>query len=197
MASDTRERVLSTARDMVHGSSYAEVGVEDVCRAAGVNKGSLYHFFPSKAALGVAVLERDWELMAAVLDEALDREEPPLDRLDRFVRAFTAFMATMRERLGAVPGCPIGNLAAELPSLGEDMRTSVADVVARFVDRIAGAVREAQVRGDVDSALDPQAAARTVVALVQGMAVLAKAQDDVAVLDPLPEAVRRLLPPPA
>ena len=196
MASDTRERVLSTARDMVHASSYADVGVEDVCRTAGVNKGSLYHFFPSKAALGLAVLERDWELMAAVLDEALDREEPPLDRLDRFVSAFTALMSTMGQRLGAVPGCPLGNLAAELPALGETMRERVADVLGRYVDRVAGAVREAQLRGDVDGGLDPHAAARTVVALVQGMAVLAKAHDDVTVLDPLPAAVRRLLPPP-
>ena len=58
MPSDTRERLVTITRDLVHGSTYADVSVEDVCKAAGVNKGSLYHFFPSKHALGLAVLER-------------------------------------------------------------------------------------------------------------------------------------------
>lgn len=194
MASETRERVLATARDLVHASSYAEVGVEDVCRAAGVNKGSLYHLFASKADLGLAVLERDWDLMAGVLAESLDREEPPLVRLDRFVASFIALMGAMSDRLGAVPGCPIGNLATELPPLGAPLRDGVADVLTRYVARIADTVRDAQARGDVDRGADPTAVARSVVALVQGTATLAKAHDDLTVLEPLPEAVRRLLP---
>lgn len=196
MARDTRERLVTTARDLVHASSYADVGVEDVCRAAGVNKGSLYHFFPSKQALGLAVLDRNWELMRGLLDEAFDAEAPPLDRLDAFLTAYASMMRTMREHLGATPGCPLGNLAAELSAHEPDMRARIAEVLTAWTDRVASVVRDAQARGDVDPSFDATEAARGVVALVQGYGVLAKADDDPTALDALRPLVRRLLPAP-
>ena len=196
MARDTRERIVTTARDLVHAATYADVGVDDVCRAAGVNKGSLYHFFPSKQALGLAVLDRNWELMRGLLDEAFDAEAPPLDRLDAFLTAYASMMRTMREHLGATPGCPLGNLAAELSAHEPDMRARIAEVLTAWTDRVASVVRDAQARGDVDPSLDATEAARGVVALVQGYGVLAKADDDPTALDALRPLVRRLLPAP-
>ncbi|NKY38062.1 TetR/AcrR family transcriptional regulator [Cellulomonas septica] len=196
MPADTRGRLVTIARDLVHRSTYADVGVEDVCRAAGVNKGSLYHFFPSKRALGLAVLERNWSLMDALLDEAFALEVPPLERLDRFLSAYTSMMRTMEGRLGAVPGCPIGNLAVELSALDPEMRTRIAELMDTWTVRIESLVRDGQARGDIDRDLDPTAAARSVVASIQGFSVLAKSADDADVLDALPPLMRRLLPAP-
>ncbi|MFC8923108.1 TetR/AcrR family transcriptional regulator [Cellulosimicrobium sp. NPDC057127] len=196
MPRDTRDRLVSITRDLVHGSTYADVSVEDVCRAAGVNKGSLYHFFPSKHALGLAVLEHNWAMMRSLLDEAFDADAPPLERLDHFLSAYVAMMRSMRERLGVVPGCPIGNLAAELSAHDPAMRARVAEVLAAWTDRVASVVRDAQARGEVDVGLDPTTAARGVVACVQGFGVLAKAEDDLTALDPLRPLVRQLLPAP-
>lgn len=196
MPADTRERLVTIARDLVHGSTYADVSVEDVCRAAGVNKGSLYHFFGSKHALGLAVLELNWAMMSGLLDEAFDAEAPPLERLDRFLAAYSSMMRTMQGRLGAVPGCPLGNLAAELSAQDPQMRARVAEVLAAWTDRVASVVRDAQARGDVDPALDPVTAARSIVAGIQGFSVLAKAEGDVAALDALKPLLRQLLPAP-
>ncbi len=193
MARDTRERLLTTARDLVHASTYADVGVDDVCRAARVNKGSLYHFFPSKQALGLAVLDRNWELMRALLDQTLGAQGPPLDRLDAFLAGYASMMRTMREHLGGVPGCPLGNLAAELSAHEPVMRARITEVLAAWTDRIADVVREAQARGDVEPTLDATSAARAVVACIQGYSVLAKAEDDPGALDPLRPLVRTLL----
>lgn len=196
MASDTRDRLVTVTRDLVHRSTYADVSVEDVCRVAAVNKGSLYHFFPSKHALGMAVLERNWSLMRGLLDEAFDAEAPPLERLDRFLVAYASMMRAMQERFGAVPGCPLGNLAAELSAQDPVMRGRVAEVLTAWTDRVASVVRDAQARGDVDAALDPTAAARSIVAVIQGYGVLAKTEDDPAALEPLRPLVRQLLPAP-
>ncbi len=187
---------MTTARDLVHGSTYADVSVEDVCKAAGVNKGSLYHFFPSKHALGLAVLERNWTLMRSLLDEAFDAEAPPLDRLDRFLSAYSSMMRTMQQRLGVVPGCPLGNLAAELSAHDPEMRTRVAEVLTAWTARVASVVTDGQARGDVDPMLDPTVAARSVVACIQGFSVLAKSDGDPRVLEALRPLVRLLLPAP-
>jgi TetR/AcrR family transcriptional regulator, transcriptional repressor for nem operon len=196
MPADTRERLVTITRDLVHGSTYADVSVEDVCKAAGVNKGSLYHFFGSKHALGLAVLELNWTMMSGLLDEAFEAEAPPLERLDRFLVAYSSMMRTMQDRLGAVPGCPLGNLAAELSAHDPQMRTRVAEVLAAWTDRVASVVRDAQARGDVDPTLDPTTAARSLVACIQGFSVLAKAEGDTAPLEALRPLVRQLLPAP-
>jgi TetR/AcrR family transcriptional repressor of nem operon len=49
---DTRTRILATAREMFHGRSFADVGIQEICEGAKVQKGSFYHFFPLQAGLG-------------------------------------------------------------------------------------------------------------------------------------------------
>ncbi|BCJ46014.1 TetR family transcriptional regulator [Actinoplanes ianthinogenes] len=178
MARDTRERIVAVARDLVHGASLAEVSTEDVCKAAGVHKGSLYHFFPSKEALGGAVLEHNWDMMHAVLEEAFAADVPPLERIDRFVDSFARMLSAMRERFGATPGCPLGGLASEVAGHGEEGRVRAGRVLSGWMGYFAAAVSEARGRGDVPADTDPRAAATRILALTQGLTMLAKAQDD-------------------
>ena len=56
--SETRDRILTTARCLFHARGYNDVGVNDICAEARVVKGSFYHFFPTKEDLLHAVLER-------------------------------------------------------------------------------------------------------------------------------------------
>jgi TetR/AcrR family transcriptional repressor of nem operon len=193
MARDTRERILAVARDLVHGASLAQVSTEDVCRAAGVHKGSLYHYFSSKEALGGAVLERNWDMMRALLDEAFAGDVPPLDRIDRFVDAFTRMLVLMRERFGVTPGCPLGGLAAEVAAHSEQGRSQAGRILHGWMSYFATAVSEAKGRGDVPADLDPATAATRVLALMQGLALLAETQDSPEVMLTAKAGIRLLL----
>ena len=42
---DTRERLLKTASDLIWSNSYHATGVDRICAESGVKKGSFYHFF--------------------------------------------------------------------------------------------------------------------------------------------------------
>lgn len=44
----TRQSLWVTSRTLLWKNSYGSVSVRDICRQAGVNKGSFYHFFPSQ-----------------------------------------------------------------------------------------------------------------------------------------------------
>jgi TetR/AcrR family transcriptional regulator, transcriptional repressor for nem operon len=192
MASDTRERLVKVARELVHGSSYAAVSIEDVCSKAGVHRGSLYHFFPSKEALGLAVLDANWVLMDAMLAESFRDDVAPLERIDRFVGAFGSLLAMTREQMGSTPGCPLGNLAAELAGRGETGQrlTGVLDAWARY---FTVAIDEARLRGDLSAATDPGRAALRLLAYLQGVALLAKAYDLPELVDQMRSGVRMLL----
>jgi TetR/AcrR family transcriptional repressor of nem operon len=98
---DTRSRILATARELFHGHSYANVGIQQICVAAQVQKGSFYHFFPSKRDLALAVIDdmaEDWAHGFVV--DAFDQHLPPLERLDYLIDATcpAACLATWRWR---------------------------------------------------------------------------------------------------
>lgn len=194
MAKDTRERLVRAARDLIHASSFADVGVEDICAKAGVHRGSLYHFFDSKDALGLAVIEANWAAMAALLDEAFCADVGPLERIDRFTRSFGGMLLSAQAEMGSTPGCPLGNLAAELAAHGGEARTRIAGVFEIWSGYITDAIREAQLRGEVDPDVVPAETALRVLACVQGFALLAKVNDRPELMEQAQASVRLLLP---
>src|ERR1051325_34413 len=54
----TRERIVEAARELFFKQGYTATGVAQILKVADANSGSLYHFFPSKDDLLVAVLEK-------------------------------------------------------------------------------------------------------------------------------------------
>jgi TetR/AcrR family transcriptional regulator, transcriptional repressor for nem operon len=57
-ASETRAKLLDAARDVIRAKGYAGSTVDDICAAAGVTKGSFFHYFDSKETLGIAAVEQ-------------------------------------------------------------------------------------------------------------------------------------------
>ena len=79
--SDARDRLLATAAQLVHERGYTAVSVSDICEAAGLKKGSFYHFFPSKHALVLATLERFAEYQETRMQAAAATGLPAREQL--------------------------------------------------------------------------------------------------------------------
>jgi len=62
--------LLTLGRELFSDRSYEEISIGDIAKAAGISKGLLYHYFPSKRDFYVAVV-RD------AAQDLLDRTEPP------------------------------------------------------------------------------------------------------------------------
>ncbi|MEV4317306.1 TetR/AcrR family transcriptional regulator [Actinocrispum sp. NPDC049592] len=157
----TRERIVRAAAKLFLTRSYHAVGIADLCAAADVRKGSFYHFFPSKADLAKAVID----LHAAEFDKQLTAAQD--EGLYAVAVAVTQVQGRFEERFGRIVGCPFGNLAAELSTTDDELRAHVADVFARWEQRLLAACR----RYDV-----PDETARMILAQIQGLILLAKVQ---------------------
>ena len=59
--SDAREKILGAGQSLIELRGYSALGVAEICKTAGVPKGSFYYFFESKEALALAVLDRHWD----------------------------------------------------------------------------------------------------------------------------------------
>jgi AcrR family transcriptional regulator len=54
---ETWQRIMESAEQCFARHGYDSTGVADICRAAGISKGALYHHFPSKQAIFVEMFE--------------------------------------------------------------------------------------------------------------------------------------------
>lgn len=189
---DTRARILSAARELFHGRSYADVGIKEICTIAKVQKGSFYHFFPSKQDLAMAVIDdmaEDWA--HGFVAEAFDQNLPPMERLDYMVDAAYYWQKAAKDLEGRVPGCLFGNLALEVSTRDEVLRAKLNAVFDRASRKFHETLDEAVESGEIRP-LDTAATAMAMLAYLEGVILLAKTRNDADVVLKLGPAIKTL-----
>ena len=185
---DTQQRILDSARELIFARSYADVGVADICQHAGVKKGSFYHFYPSKQALTLAVLDAQFiDIKEKLIDEAFAEDLPPLARLERFAKLAYQFQKRISNATGQVLGCPFGNLANELSPQDEPIRERIQQAFSKLQKLLGGVLQTAQQRGELDMEVDTASTAEAMLAYFEGVLLMAKNQNN-------PEVIHQLLP---
>ncbi|MER5406261.1 TetR/AcrR family transcriptional regulator [Streptomyces sp. NPDC002769] len=171
--SDAREKILSTAQALIELRGYSALGVAEICKAAGVPKGSFYYFFESKEALALAVIDEHWTGQRRAWAQILNGGEEPLRRLWLLFEATEAGQLAGQQSCGTVSGCLFGNLTLEMSNHTEAIRTRLQEIFDEQVEMVAAVVGEALGRGEVTVA-DAREAARAVVAQLEGQVLFAK-----------------------
>lgn len=148
-----RELLLRAGLEVLTEKGFSATGIEEILGRVGVPKGSFYHYFDSKEAFGLALIERYGEFFARKLDRHLGNSAlSPLARLSAFVDDARAGMARHDFRRG----CLIGNLGQEMGSLPESFRARLRETFADWQARFARCLLEAQqageLAGDADAA---------------------------------------------
>lgn len=85
----TRQRLVTAARSLFGARGYAQVGTEEIVRAAGVTRGALYHQFRDKADLFAAVAEEvEAEIAERIAAGVADATADPVEALRLGARLF-------------------------------------------------------------------------------------------------------------
>ncbi|MCP3473433.1 TetR/AcrR family transcriptional regulator [Bradyrhizobium sp. CCGUVB1N3] len=146
-----RARLLRTGVAILTEKGFSAVGVEEILEAADVPKGSFYHYFDSKDAFGLELIDAYADFFARKLDRWFDNmERAPLDRLRDFIADAGSGMA----RYGYRRGCLIGNLGQEMGVLPEPFRKRLAAVFRDWEARTSRCLRSAQEAGEIPSGID-------------------------------------------
>ncbi|MEJ7832215.1 MAG: helix-turn-helix domain-containing protein [Nocardioides sp.] len=124
------DAILDAARDVFETYGARRANVDDIARAAGVSRSTLYRRFPTKDTLLVAVVDRE---SGVFLDE-LDRLAADLPPQEAVIECFVQGIALMRD----IP--VIGRLAQTEPEVITGMPGRGPALLAHS-DRIAQALR--------------------------------------------------------
>ena len=84
MNNGTRQRIIEAAYELFVDGSFHSVGVDAICKKASVNKGTLYHFFHSKADILAATLDYYTDLVEAMFEESLRNIQSADQRIIHF-----------------------------------------------------------------------------------------------------------------
>ncbi|MEU9290407.1 TetR/AcrR family transcriptional regulator [Streptomyces sp. NPDC048275] len=171
--SNAREKILSVAQSLIELRGYSALGVAEICKTAGVPKGSFYYFFDSKEALGLAVIDEHWAGQQRMWTRILNSDEEPLQRLRRLFDETEAGQRAGRQSCGTVSGCLFGNLSLEMSNHTEAVRTRLQEIFDAQVELVDSVITEALERKEV-SVTDTREAARAVVAQLEGQVLFAK-----------------------
>lgn len=93
---ERREQLLSLAVQAFSSKSYDEVSVDDLAQSAGVSKGLLYHYFPSKRELYVATVR-------TAADQLIERvlPDPTLSVRDQIARGLDGYLSFVEQNAAA------------------------------------------------------------------------------------------------
>ncbi len=192
--SDARNKILTAAQSLIEVRGYSALGVAEICKAAGVPKGSFYYFFESKEALALAVLDEHWSAQRRDWASALKGDQEPLLRLRALFERTEAAQRAGQATCGTVSGCMFGNLTLEMSNQTEAIRERLQQIFDAQVDMVEEVISEARERGDAAVA-DSRAAARSVVAQLEGQVLFAKLYNNTAPLEALWQNCLALLGP--
>ena len=120
--SGTRERLVHAALQLFAEKGYGSTSVADVRQTAQAHSGSLYHFFPGKQELLLAVLDTYLEgIGPMLLAPAFHGVDDPIERIFALLQQYRQWLSPN----GFAMGCPIGNLALELSDGYKDIRALI------------------------------------------------------------------------
>ena len=175
---------------MLHERGFSASGIRDIMQAAGAPLGSFTNHFPSKEGFALAVLDRYFERLSALMNETLrDESLPPLDRLD-------AYFAEIDRLAGPVSwghGCMVANFGLEMPVLSEVIRQRLVDIFQALTKPFIEVLRAGQCTGDVRGDCDADNLAMLVLAGWHGAVLRAKVERSGNVLSIYRRTLRSLI----
>ena len=164
--------VLEQATELFWRRGYTATSVGELGDHVGLKPGSLYAAFGNKHALFLRALDRYADRQRELTD-VLGVAEPVLPVLRG---ALLAVLRAAREAPGR--GCMLGNTSVDVLPADAQAATVVRRALDELTDAIRSALERAQRAGEVRADVDATDAARLLVALMQGLHVVARSATD-------------------
>jgi len=180
---DTATRILDVAVRLVQMQGFNAFSYADVSAELRITKASLHHHFPTKAALGKALITRYKAAFLAALDDIDRRGDEPIAKLRAYAEIYVSVLR--QERM-----CLCGMLAADFETLPKAMRTSVTDFFKANEEWLALVLDEGRRAGTLRFESSPAATAAFLVSSLEGAMLVARSFGGVSRLE---SAVEMLL----
>lgn len=168
---DTRQQILDTAKDIILGKGFSAAGLNEILSAAGVPKGSFYHYFKSKEQFGDALLENYFDDYLQMLEHLL--KDDGSSNSSRLLKFFQTWLDTQSSD-ATTDKCLIVKLSAEVTDLSESMRITLKIGTDSVIARLTNCVQEGIRKGEFPANLDANTVTAEIYYMWVGATLLTK-----------------------
>jgi TetR/AcrR family transcriptional regulator, transcriptional repressor for nem operon len=183
------EAVLANASEVFWNHGYHATSIDDLCKATGVLRGSLYGVFGDKHGIMLAALDHYADGSIARLAECLNANVPPEEALRNVLMHHTRAASA----LNGPRSCFITNATLEMLPDDETLRARIQSIQRRSATLLAAAVIRGQASGVFNSSLDEKAVGDFLLCITQGLRVLGKVPRDESQLTAIVDLAMRAL----
>ena len=144
--SPMEERILTAALGLIGRRGVRRLGMQEIAEAAGVSRGTLYRYFPSKEYVLAGAADYDEVRFSSGLDEVLAATRSPEDRIRAFMAYAFAFIRShpCRPLFESESGFVISYLLDHLPSLRAVLLERLGDAFDTVPTVVSGALDREQ-----------------------------------------------------
>jgi TetR/AcrR family transcriptional repressor of nem operon len=183
------DTVLAQAMGVFWAKGYEATGIADLEAATGLGRQSLYGAFGDKRALFTKVVDYYFEnVLKRGLIDVLDA---PGSGLANIKRVFELWETAAQAR--DFQGCLVGNGLAEVSSKDHEMGRVLIRKLSLLEAAFVRAIRRAQADAEISAEIDAPSAGRALVAISQGLAVIARVRHQPDLLHGVVEQALRLI----
>lgn len=187
---ESKARLLDAALLAIRARGYSATTVDDICRTAGLTKGSFFHHFESKEDLALAAAMHFSAMADGLFATAPYRTLPdPVDRLLGYVDFRKSILA------GELPEftCLLGTMVQESYDTHPSIRAACDAGISAHAASLEADIAEAMEQSGIDIDWSAASLALYTQAVIQGAFILAKAKHGPQVARDCLDHLRRYL----
>ncbi len=177
-----KKKFLDAAQKLMIKKGFAATSLDDLCKLAGLTKGSFFHYFKSKEDLGKAVLERFCSSSQKMMQDCGCGSKKENDPLKRVYGYIDAVVGSLRDK-GGDQGCLLGAFATELADTHPQIRDLCDRGFEGWAKVLKKDLKEAKDRYASRKDVDVDGLAEHMIAIVEGAQILARAKKDRKVIE--------------
>ena len=160
----SKTRIVQAALRLFAARGYHNTGIADILRESGVNRGTLYYYFPSKKELGFAAIDEQVRLMAErgsarhlrTAAHPIDMMLEMIDELPGLVKPETGEALTP-------------SIAARLGAVDSDFRDRLSAAYGAMIDELEVILRRGAAQGQIADSVDPRVLAYLFTVICEGI----------------------------
>lgn len=180
---DTKQKLIDTATELIWRESYNAISVDEICNKAGVQKGSFYHYFPSKVALALETMDACMNETKIHYDDIFSPDHPPLERFSKMVAYVVDQQKEISTELGHVCGCPFATLGSELAAQDNEIGKKITDICTKKSAYFQSALQDLIAEGVISPHTNVEIKSNEIFSFIIGQLIMARINNDLSFIE--------------
>ena len=188
---DKRDLILAKGAEVMTRRGYHGAGVQEIVQAAGVPKGSFYHYFASKEEFALQALQQVYGPRLQRYAQAL--ENPALSPRARIVGYYGELVEHFARQEKLEYHCFIGSLSFEMAELSPILGAEIDAILQRSADILQACLEQAQGAGELAADEECRSLASFITSAWQGALTRLKVSNNTSALADFMQRLQLLL----